>query len=110
MRKARNIHAGVGEAGYNVDKRNTAKAWERWSVVQITVDEMKKDPEKYLQQVEAGLVLTIVRANKPVAELHPVSLPDKQVRPFGLCAGDFVVPDNFDAPLPEDVLQAFEVR
>lgn len=32
----------------------------------------------------------------------------KQLRPFGLCAGDFVVPDDFDAPLPEDVLNAFE--
>lgn len=28
-------------------------------------------------------------------------------RPFGLCAGDFVVPDDFDAPLPADVLDAF---
>jgi len=32
----------------------------------------------------------------------------KQLRPFGLCAGDFVVPDDFDAPLPEDKLNAFE--
>lgn len=29
-------------------------------------------------------------------------------RPFGLCAGEFVVPDDFDAPLPEDFLQDFE--
>jgi hypothetical protein len=29
-------------------------------------------------------------------------------RPFGLCAGDFQVPDDFDAPLPEDVLRSFE--
>jgi len=29
-------------------------------------------------------------------------------RPFGLCAGDFVVPDDFDEPLPEDILSAFE--
>ena len=32
----------------------------------------------------------------------------KQPRPFGLCAGEFVVPDDFDAPLPEDMLNAFE--
>jgi hypothetical protein len=24
------------------------------------------------------------------------------LRPIGLCAGEFVVPDDFDAPLPED--------
>jgi hypothetical protein len=32
------------------------------------------------------------------------------LRPFGLCAGEFVVPDDFDAPLPEEVLQDFEGR
>ena len=25
---------------------------------------------------------------------------DKPLRPFGLCAGEFTVPDNFDDPLP----------
>jgi hypothetical protein len=29
-------------------------------------------------------------------------------RPFGLAAGEFVVPDDFDEPLPEDVLRDFE--
>ena len=33
--------------------------------------------------------------------------PASQLRPFGLCAGDFVVPDDFDAPLPDEVLKAF---
>lgn len=32
----------------------------------------------------------------------------KQQRPFGLCAGEFVVPEDFDAPLPEEILNAFE--
>ena len=31
-------------------------------------------------------------------------------RPFGLCAGEFTVPDDFDDPLPEDILRAFEGR
>ena len=30
------------------------------------------------------------------------------LRPFGLNKGDFVVPDDFDAPLPEEVLASFE--
>lgn len=29
-------------------------------------------------------------------------------RPIGLCAGEFQVPDDFDAPLPEDVIDRFE--
>jgi hypothetical protein len=32
----------------------------------------------------------------------------KKIRPFGLCAGEFVVPDDFDAPLPDDILNLFE--
>ena len=31
-----------------------------------------------------------------------------QLRPFGLCTGEFIVPDDFDAPLPEEILSAFE--
>lgn len=34
--------------------------------------------------------------------------PTKQIRPFGLCASDFVVPDDFDAPLPDEVLKSFQ--
>ena len=30
------------------------------------------------------------------------------LRPFGLCAGEFTVPDDFDHPLPEHILKDFE--
>ena len=30
------------------------------------------------------------------------------LRPDGLCAGEFVVPQDFDAPLPEAELRLFE--
>lgn len=32
----------------------------------------------------------------------------ENLRPFGLSKGDFVVPDDFDAPLPEEVIASFE--
>ncbi len=34
--------------------------------------------------------------------------PPSQPRPIGLAKGQFTVPDDFNAPLPENVLQAFE--
>jgi hypothetical protein len=34
--------------------------------------------------------------------------PVFQSRPIGLAKGEFIVPDDFNAPLPEDVLQTFE--
>ncbi|HUD45562.1 MAG TPA: hypothetical protein VMR33_01975 [Candidatus Baltobacteraceae bacterium] len=38
--------------------------------------------------------------------LTPPTLSDP--RPIGLARGEFTVPDDFNTPLPEDVLQAFE--
>jgi hypothetical protein len=34
--------------------------------------------------------------------------PLSQPRPIGLAKGQFIVPEDFNAPLPEDVLNAFE--
>lgn len=76
-------------------------------MVNVTVDEIQRDPLKYLRQVEAGETLVIVRSDQPIAELRPIAT-SKPLRPFGLCTGEFTVPDDFDAPLPEDLLNAFE--
>ncbi len=48
-----------------------------------------------------------VQADKAIAELRPIT-PGRQLRPFGLCAGEFTIPDNFDAPLLEEILNVFE--
>lgn len=76
-------------------------------MLNVTVDEIQRDPLKYLRQVEAGETLIIFRSDEAIAELRPISR-SKQLRPFGLCAGEFTVPDDFDAPLPEDLINAFE--
>lgn len=43
---------------------------------------------------------------------YAASLPEEPARsssrPFGLCAGEFTIPDDFDDPLPEHVLREFE--
>ncbi len=45
-----------------------------------------------------------LKNQNPPNEVIPKS---KELRPFGLCAGEFVVPEDFDAPLPEEILNAF---
>jgi len=50
----------------------------------------------------------VARGGRPVAELRPVPAARSGLRPFGLCAGAFTVSDDFDAPLPEEVLRGFE--
>ena len=77
-------------------------------MIWVTVDEIEHDLPGYLQRVEAGETLVILRAGKPVAEVKPAAVDAKGLRPFGLCAGEFVVPDDFDEPLPDHILDDFE--
>ena len=76
----------------------------------ISLEDIKKDLQGYIQRVEAGETLVIVQSGKPVAEIKPVSPESISLRPYGLCAGEFVVPDDFDEPLPEDVLNDFDAK
>ena len=78
-------------------------------MIRVSIDEIKRDLLNYIERVEAGETLVILRGDKPVAELKPASVA-VGMRPFGLCAGEFVVPDDFDDPLPERVLSEFEGR
>ena len=77
-------------------------------MAQVSVEEMQQDLPAYLQRVEDGETIIIIRAGKPVAEVKPLLSRTETLRPFGLCAGEFTVPDDFDAPLPEDIVKAFE--
>lgn len=80
-------------------------------MTRVSIEQIKSDLAAYLQRVEDGETLLVVRSDKPVAELRPVAKESApQRRPFGLCAGEFTVPDDFDAPLPEDILADFEGR
>ena len=74
----------------------------------VSLQELQRDPEALLDRVEAGEHLVVVRGGRPVAELRPVPATWSGLRPFGLCAGAFTVPDDFDAPLPEEILRGFE--
>src|SRR4051794_23664517 len=69
-------------------------------MVTVSLQELQLDPDALLDRVEAGEHLVVVRDGRPVAELRPVPATQTGPRPFGLCAGAFTVPDDFDAPLP----------
>lgn len=80
------------------------------TLAQVSVDAIQHDLLTYLRLVESGETFIILKEGKPVAELKPVVIEPLELRPFGLCAGEFVVPDDFDAPLPVEVLSGFEGR
>lgn len=73
----------------------------------ISLGELQQDPAGWLPRVQAGETLTVVVQDQAVAEIRPLAAP-RGARPFGLAQGEFVVPDDFDAPLPESVVRNFE--
>jgi antitoxin (DNA-binding transcriptional repressor) of toxin-antitoxin stability system len=73
----------------------------------VSMEEMKRDPEAVLHRVLDGETLILVADDHAVAEIRPLERA-RLPRPFGLAAGTFVVPDDFDDPLPDEVVQAFE--
>jgi antitoxin (DNA-binding transcriptional repressor) of toxin-antitoxin stability system len=75
---------------------------------QLSIDEIKHDLPAFLQRIEAGEMFVILKAGKPLAEIKPVGFDSSKLRPYGLCKGEFFVPDDFDNPLPENIIQEFE--
>lgn len=73
----------------------------------VSVEDIEKDPRAYLHRVMEGETVVVFEKDQPVAEMRPLAKRAGK-RPMGLAKGDFVVPDDFDDPLPEDVLQLFE--
>src|SRR5205807_5041198 len=74
----------------------------------ISVQDIQRDLLAFLRRVEAGESFLVVKGEHPLAEVRPVPAPGTQPRPFGLCAGRFTVPADFDRPLPEEILREFE--
>lgn len=76
----------------------------------INVHAAKTHLSRLLDEVAAGAEIIIAKAGKPVAKLVPLSPTPATKRTLGLLAGQAVIPDGFDDPLPDDVLDAFEGR
>ncbi len=64
--------------------------------------------DKIEWETDAPKVLRNDKAIEVFVTILEEDLELENLRPFGLSKGDFVVPDDFDAPLPEEVLASFE--
>ena len=76
------------------------------SMTTVNTHEAKTHFSKLLRRVAAGEEVVIASRGVPVARLVPVS-PGK-TRPLGKYAGQIFIADDFDAPLPDDLLDLFE--
>ena len=63
-----------------------------------------REPEKLPAKGVGLLTILDERETAPEGAAHGSESP----RPFGLAKGQFVVPEDFNAPLTEEVLRDFE--
>ncbi len=77
--------------------------------MQLTSSELTSNPSELLRIVDAGETVTIVEDGVAIAEVKPIQSVKARTRPYGLAAGTFDVPDDFDAPLDESILEDFGV-
>ncbi len=76
-------------------------------MIEVNIHEAKTNLSRLLARVASGEEVIIAKAGKPIARLVPFRRP-KGKRPLGMDRGLFRVPKDFDAPLPDELLNAFE--
>ena len=74
--------------------------------MEVNIHEAKTHFSRLLQRVASGEEVTIARAGVPVARLVPIEAK-KKTRPLGFARGEVWVADDFDAPLPDEILKEF---
>jgi prevent-host-death family protein len=75
-------------------------------MAEVNIHEAKTHLSRLLQRVAAGEEIVISRAGTPVARLVPIRRAARRL--LGVDRGLFDVPEDFDAPLSPEVLEAFE--
>ncbi|SFM18233.1 type II toxin-antitoxin system Phd/YefM family antitoxin [Rugamonas rubra] len=73
----------------------------------VSIHEAKTSFPKLVDAAAKGEEIIIAKAGKPAARLVSLeTLP--AVRHFGALKGKIRIADDFDAPLPDELLRAFE--
>jgi prevent-host-death family protein len=74
----------------------------------VNMHEAKSQLSKLVKRANQGEDVIIACNGKPAARLVPIESSPKKLRPIGLHAGLGRVHDNFDDPMPDDFMNAFE--
>lgn len=89
--------------------RNFGYIWPKYGesrMITVPLGEAKNNLSKLVDEAAAGKVITIAKHGRAMAQLVPVG--KSKGRRLGAMKGKLVIPDGFDAPLPDDLLDAFE--
>ncbi|HEY1210201.1 MAG TPA: type II toxin-antitoxin system prevent-host-death family antitoxin [Terracidiphilus sp.] len=73
----------------------------------VNIYEAKTQLSKLVDLASSGTDVVIARSSKPVARLTSLK-PEKGTYRLGLLEGKGWIADDFDAPLPDEILAQFE--
>jgi prevent-host-death family protein len=73
----------------------------------VNIYDAKTNLSKLIEEAAAGKDVVIARGGKPVARLTRLDAPKRKLR-FGVLKGKIKVSEDFDAPLPSDIVARFE--
>ena len=71
----------------------------------INISAAKTHLSSLVEEAAAGEEITVAKAGGPIARLVPLEEPDFR-KTFGMLKGKIRVSDDFDAPLPPEILKA----
>jgi prevent-host-death family protein len=74
----------------------------------VNIHEAKTNLSRLLARVARGEEIIIAKAGKPLARLVPFEKARAMTDVLDLYKGQIWIAPDFDAPLPDDVLDAFE--
>ncbi|WWF61293.1 type II toxin-antitoxin system prevent-host-death family antitoxin [Pseudomonas trivialis] len=75
-------------------------------MVTVPLGEAKNNLSKLVDEAAAGNIITIAKHGRVMAQLVPITKP--KGKRVGAMKGKLVIPDDFDAPLPDDLLDSFQ--
>jgi prevent-host-death family protein len=76
---------------------------------QVNIHQAKTHLSRLVEEVAAGEVIILAKAGRPMAKLCPIGAKVRR-RKLGLLDHQFRIPDDFNAPLPDETLDSFAGR
>ena len=73
----------------------------------VNIHQAKTNLSRLVEEVALGGEIIIAKAGKPVAKLTPLAPKKKPIR-FDLLKGKVKIARDFNAPLPTEIIRAFE--
>ncbi len=75
----------------------------------VNIYDAKTRLSQLVDKAASGEDVVVSRNGRPLVRITRLDVPKRRIE-FGLLKGKLIVPTDFDAPLPDDVVAGFEGR